>query len=88
MLKEMIYSSLGAAVLVREKVEEEIKLLEKKGKIKKSDAKDFLKALEKKGKKEDKRLKKLVKSLVQEVIDDLELVTKKDLEDLKKEFKK
>ncbi len=88
MLKELIYSGLGAAVIVKHKVEEEIKTLEKKGKIKKSDAKEFLKSLEKKGKAEDKRVKKQIKALIQEVIKDLDLVTKKDLEKLKEELKK
>ncbi|WP_417325072.1 hypothetical protein [Halarcobacter sp.] len=88
MLKELIYSGLGAAVIVRQKVEDEIKTLEKKGKIKKSDAKEFLKTLEKKGKIEDKRIKKQIKSLIKEVINELDLATKKDLKKLKEELKK
>lgn len=87
MLKELIYSGLGAAVIVRQKVEDEIKTLEKKGKIKKSDAKEFLKTLEKKGKIEDKKIKKQIKSLIKEVINELDLATKKDLKKLKEELK-
>ncbi|NVJ52767.1 MAG: hypothetical protein HWD90_03670 [Campylobacteraceae bacterium] len=88
MFKELIYSGLGAAVIVRQKVEDEIKTLEKNGKIKKSDAKEFLKSLEKKGKVEDKRVKKQIKSLIKEVIEDLDLATKKDLKKLKEELRK
>ncbi|AXH12115.1 hypothetical protein [Halarcobacter bivalviorum] len=88
MIKELIYSGLGAAVIVRQKVENEIKTLEKKGKIKKADAKEFLKTLEKKGKIEDKKIKKQIKSLIKEVINDLDLVTKKDLKKLKEELEK
>lgn len=87
MLKELIYTGLGASVVLREKIEEELEVLEKKGKLNKSDAKEFLKSLEKKGKKEDKKFKKKMKSLVHEIIDELDLVTKKDLEKILKEQK-
>ena len=88
MIKKIIYSGLGAAVIVKQKVEDEIKTLEKKGKIKKSDAKEFLKTLEKKGKNEDKKIKKQIKSMVKELIKELDLATKEDLEKLKKELGK
>lgn len=58
MLRELILTTVGAGSLFREKIEDEIKILEKKGKIKKSDAKDFLKKLEKKGNLKIKELKK------------------------------
>lgn len=88
MIKELIYSGMGAAVVIRQKVEDEIKTLEKNGKIKKTDAKEFLKSLEQKGKSEDKKIKKQIKGIIKEVINELDLVTKKDLEKLKEELKK
>jgi len=88
MIKELIYSGLGAAVVIKQKVEDEIKTLEKNGKIKKSDAKEFLKSLEQKGKSEDKKVKKQIKGIIKEVINELDLVTKKDLQKLKEELKK
>lgn len=88
MLKELIYTTIGASAVMREKVEEEIKILEKKGKIKKEDAIDFIKKLEKKGKLEDKRLKKELRGHLKELINELGLVTKKDLEKFKEELKK
>ncbi len=88
MLKELIYTTIGASAVMREKVEEEMKILEKKGKIKKEDAKDFIKKLEKKGKLEDKRLKKEIRGHLKELINELGLVTKKDLEKFKEELNK
>ncbi len=88
MLKELIYTTIGASAVMREKIEEEMKILEKKGKIKKEDAKDFIKKLEKKGKLEEKRLKKEIRGHLKELINELGLVTKKDLEKFKEELKK
>lgn len=88
MLKELIYSTLGASVVIREKIEDELKTLEEKGKIKKTDSKEFLKSIEKKGKAEDRRVKKEIKKLLKEVVSDLGIATKKDLEKLKEELKK
>lgn len=50
MLKEILFTSLGGALLLKERVEEELKTLEEKGKIKTDDAKSFLESLEKKEK--------------------------------------
>lgn len=87
MLKEFIHTALGASVLIRQKVEDELKTLEKNGKIKKTDAKEFLKSIEKKGKAEDKRVKKELRKFVKEIINELDLATKKDLKKLKEELK-
>lgn len=88
MLKDLLYATVGASVLVREKVQDELKILEDKGKIKKSDAKEFLKSIEKKGKAENKRVEKHIKKMIKETIDELGIATKKDLEKLKEELKK
>lgn len=88
MLRELILTTVGAGSLLREKIEDEVKILEKKGKIKKSDAKDFLKKLEKKGKLEDKRIKKELRGHLKELINELGLVTKKDLKKFKEELEK
>lgn len=86
MIKELIYTSLGATALIKQRVEEEIKTLEKKGKIKKDDAKEFLKKMEKRGKLEDKKIKKELRGHLKELINELGLVTKKDLQKLKDEL--
>ncbi|MDX1809209.1 MAG: hypothetical protein R3331_06695 [Sulfurospirillaceae bacterium] len=87
MLKELLYTGVGAAVVFKEKVEEEIKKLEEKGKINTKDAKSFLESIEKKGKEEDERMREKLKSTLKEILDELGIATKDDLEKLKEDLK-
>ncbi|KLD97530.1 hypothetical protein [Aliarcobacter butzleri] len=87
MLKEILFTSLGGALLLKERVEEELKTLEEKRKIKTDDAKSFLESLEKKGKDEDERIKTKIKDMFKEVLDELGVATKADLEKLKQDLK-
>lgn len=87
MLKDLLYAGIGAAVVMREKVEAEMKKLEESGKIKTDDAKSFLDSIEQKGKEEQARLKEELKSALKEVIDELGLATKADLKNLKEDLK-
>ncbi len=84
MLKELIYTGMGGALLLKEKVEEELKKLEEKGKISTTDTKSFLESLKTKGEEEEKRLKEEIKSAIREVIEELGVATKQDIEALKK----
>lgn len=87
MFKDLLYAGIGAAVVMREKVEAEVKKLEESGKIKTDDAKSFLDSIEQKGKEEQNRIKEEIKSALKEVIDELGLATKEDLEKLKESLK-
>lgn len=87
MLKDLLYAGIGASVVMKEKVEQEMKKLEETNKIKTDDAKSFLKSIEKKGQKEQERFKDEIKATLKEVIDELGLATKEDLEKLKEELK-
>lgn len=87
MLKNLVYAGIGAAVVMKEKVEEEVKKLEEEGKIKTKDAKSFLDSIEKKGKDEQNRVKEELKSTLKEVIDELGLATKEDLQKMKEDLK-
>lgn len=87
MLKELLYTGIGAASVLKEKVEAEVKKLEEQGKIKTDDAKSFLESIETKGKEEETRFKEQIKASLKEVIDELGLATKADLEKLKEELK-
>lgn len=87
MLKEILFTGLGGALLLKERVEEELKTLQAKGKIKTSDAKSFLESLEQKGKDEDERIKAKIKDMFKEVLDELGVATKADLEKLKEDLK-
>ncbi len=87
MLKDLIYAGIGAATVMKEKVEEEVKKLEEQGKIKTTDAKSFLESIETKGKEEQEKFTNELKKSLKEVIDELGLVTKADLEKLKEDLK-
>lgn len=87
MLKELLYTGIGAATVIKEKVEEEVKKLEDSGKIKTEDAKSFLESIEKKGKEEEEKSKEKLKNTLKEIIDELGLATKADIEKLKEELK-
>lgn len=85
MLKEILYTGIGAASLLKERVEEEVKKLEENGKIKTDDAKSFLESIENKGKEEEEKAKEKLKEALREVMDELGLATKADIETLKEE---
>lgn len=87
MLKELIFTGLGGAMVLKEKIEDELKKLEEKGKIDTKDAKSFLESLEQKGKESDEKFKNELKSTLKEIIDELGLATKDDLAKLKEELK-
>ncbi|KAB7882031.1 hypothetical protein [Poseidonibacter ostreae] len=87
MLKDLLYTGIGAGLLIKEKVEEEIHKMEKSGKIKTDDAKNFLESIEQKAKEEEQKNKEKLKSMLKDIIDDLGLATKDDLEKLKQELK-
>ena len=87
MLKELIFTGLGGALILKEKIEDELKKLEDKGKIDTKDVKSFLESLEQKGKESDEKFKTELKSTLKEIIDELGLATKDDLQKLKEELK-
>ena len=87
MLKELIFTGLGGALVLKEKIEEELKKLEEKGKLDTKDVKSFLESLEQKGKESDEKFKAELKSTIKEIIDELGLATKEDLEKLKEDLK-
>ena len=87
MLKDLLYTGIGAAVVLKERVEAEVKKLQEEGKIKTDDAKSFLESIEAKGRDEESRIKEQFKSALKEVIDELGVATKADLEKLKEDLK-
>ncbi len=87
MLKEILLTGVGAGILLRDKVEDELKKLQDDGKIKSNDAQSFFELLKEKGELEDERIKEKIKSRLKKTIDDLGIATKDDLEKLKQELK-
>lgn len=80
MIKEILYTGLGGAMLLKERVEKELDKLQEKGKLSKEDADTFLKNLQERGEEEEEKLKTKIKEAMKEVIDELGLATKADIE--------
>ena len=83
MLKDIVYTGVGGALLLKERVEEELSKLEERGKLSKDDTKKFLDDLKAKGEEEESRAKDQLKDALREVIDELGLATKEDIAKLK-----
>ena len=83
MLKELFYTGIGGALLIKERVEDELKRLEEKGKLSKQESESFLQNLKLKGEEEESRFKEEIKKAIKEVIDELGIATKEDIEELK-----
>ncbi len=87
MLKDIIYTGIGAATILKEKVEDEVKKLEDEGKIKQDDAKSLLEKIQNVGKQRDSKVRTKLKDIIKESINELGLATKEDIEKLKEELK-
>ena len=79
MLKDLMYTTLGAGMMAREKFEKDIEAMKSKGKESRQKAKQMQEELEQKGKEEEIRLKAQIKDIVKEVVDELNLATKDDI---------
>jgi polyhydroxyalkanoate synthesis regulator phasin len=87
MLKELLYTGVGVAAVLKEKVEDEVKKLEEQGKLKTSDAKSFLESVEAKGKEEEEKFKEHLKPVIKDILDELGVATKEDINKLKEDLK-
>jgi polyhydroxyalkanoate synthesis regulator phasin len=88
MVKDLLYTGVGIATIFKEKAEEEIKKMEEKQNKKKEDSKSCIEAIQKKGKEQDTLIKDKMKKMLKELIDELGIATKDDLEKLKEDLKK
>lgn len=87
MLKNLLYIGVGAATVLKERVESEVNKLEEEGKLKTSDAKSLLESIEEKGKIEEEKFREQLKTTLKEVLNELGVATKTDLEKLKEDLK-
>ena len=83
MIKEILTTGLGGALLLKERVEKEVEKLQEKGKLSKEDADTFIEKLKTRGEEEEEKLKTHIKEALKEVIDEMGLATKSDIEALK-----
>jgi polyhydroxyalkanoate synthesis regulator phasin len=83
MIQELLTTGLGGALLLKERVDEEIAKLQERGKLSKEEAQTFLDGLKTRGQEEEEKLKQHIKEALKEAIDELGLATKADIEALK-----
>ncbi len=83
MIQEFLTTGLGGALLLKERVDEEINKLQERGKLGKEDAQNLLEKLKTRGEEEEAKLKQHIKEALKEAIDELGLATKADIEALK-----
>ena len=86
MLKDLIYLGFGGALLAKERVEEELKKLQERGKISKEEAENFIDSAKAKGKEEEERIRAEIKNALKEALDELGVATKADIEALKQKL--
>ena len=87
-LEQLFYAVLGGALSVKEKIEtnsEEIKAWQEKSE---ENARTLLDELAQRGEKEKEQFKGMFKDVLKEIVAELNLATKDDLEKLKQELDK
>ena len=87
-LEQLFYAALGGALAVKKKIEtnnDEIKACQEKSEEK---ARIFLDEMAQRGKEEKDQFKERLKDILKEVVSELNLATKDDLEKLKQELAK
>lgn len=87
MLKDLVYLGLGTALLAKEKVETQMEELVKEGKLAKEDAQNILDKAKVKAEAAETEAKERLKSAIKEVLDELGVATKEDIEALKEKLK-
>lgn len=86
-LKKAFNLGLGALVMTREKVEEVVNELVKKGEVGQDEGKKLVEELIEKGKKSKKELEIQIEKIVKGATEKLDLPTRKELNELKSEIK-
>ena len=88
MLKQMLYAGIGLAAITKEKAEEVISELIKKGEMSSEEGKDLLNALMVRIQEESDRLKDKVNQQVEQAISSMNLVRKSDLDEVLQRLEK
>jgi len=88
MLRQMLYAGIGLAALTKEKAEELIGELVKKGEMSSEEGKDLLNTLMNRIQEESDRLKEKINQQVENAIDSMNLVRKSDLNEILERLEK
>ncbi len=86
LLRKLILSGIGVLALTQEKIEELVDDLAKKGEIAWGEKEGLLAELIEKGKKQREEVERKIKKRVEEVISQINIATKKDVERLEKKI--
>jgi len=82
-IKDLFYLGIGAAMIAKERLEEEAKEMVEKGKISKEDQKAFVEKAKAKAKAEEAEIQNKFKTAVKEVLSEMGIATKEDIEEIK-----
>ena len=86
LLKKLVLSGIGVLALTQEKIEEVVEELAKKGEIAWGEKEGLLAELIEKGKKQREEIERKIKKKVEEVISQVNIATKEDIERLEKKI--
>ncbi len=86
-LKNLFNLGLGTLITTKEKAEEVVDELIKKGEVGQEEGKELVDELIKKGEKTKKELEKQIKKITEEVLEKVNIGTRKEIEELKAEIK-
>lgn len=82
MLKQMLYAGIGLAAVTKEKAEEVIAELIKRGEMSKEEGKDMLNTLINRMQEESEKLKQKINEQVENTISSMNLVRKSELDEV------
>jgi len=85
-LKKVFNLSLGVFSVTKEKIEEIVKELVKKGEVSQEEGKKLVNELLEKGEKTKKELEAQIEKIVKGIIEKLDLATRKEINELKSEI--
>jgi len=83
-LKKLYLAGLGAITLTKEKAEELVDELVKKGQVKAEEKKSFIESILKAAEEKRKETQEFIKKEIQKVLKSMEIPTKKDVENIVK----
>lgn len=87
-LKKAFSLGVGLTIVSKEKIEQVVDDLVKKGELAPSESKQMIARLLEKGEEEQNELKRMVQEQVKKVLDSLDVATKQDLQELELRLKK
>lgn len=82
MLKQLLYAGIGLAAITKEKAEELVAELIKKGEMSTDEGKDLLNSLRSRIQEESDRLKERINEQVERTINSMNLVRKSDIDEV------